>query len=153
MLATFFPCRKTFHLPCGIENGSLQQFFGNFLSFCPLHRPVQTPSIARVGGGGGECGMCLDELEEVPGSEVLWTPCCGGWFHRDCVERMAETAGCHYFKCPLCNNKKEFSQEMQDFGGRKVGYCFYCLLFGVVQVFIFLTKMLGGRLAQHMMTS
>ena len=40
--------------------------------------------------------------------------------NRDCVERMAETAGCHYFKCPLCNNKKEFSQEMQDFGGRKV---------------------------------
>jgi len=109
-------CRKTFHLPCGIENGSLQQFFGKFPSFCPLHRPVQTPSKVRVGGGGGECGVCLDELEEVPGSDVLWTPCCGGWFHRNCVERMAETAGCHFFKCPLCNNKDEFSQEMQDFG-------------------------------------
>ena len=29
---------------------------------------------------------------------------------------MAETAGCHFFKCPLCNNSKEFSDEMQQFG-------------------------------------
>ena len=29
---------------------------------------------------------------------------------------MASTAGCHFFKCPLCNNTKEFSDEMMQFG-------------------------------------
>ena len=34
-------CKRGYHLPCGLENGSLQQFFGNFASFCSAHRPVQ----------------------------------------------------------------------------------------------------------------
>jgi hypothetical protein len=29
---------------------------------------------------------------------------------------MASTAGCHFFKCPLCNNTKEFREEMMQFG-------------------------------------
>ena len=80
-LLHYIICRKTYHLPCGIENGSLQQFFGEFSSYCSVHRPVQRPSKMRL-GHGGECGVCLEVLEEVPGKEVLWTPCCGGWFHR-----------------------------------------------------------------------
>ena len=31
-------CRKCYHLPCGIENGSLQQFFGSFASYCEIHK-------------------------------------------------------------------------------------------------------------------
>jgi len=116
-------CKKTYHLSCGLENGSLQQFFGSFPSFCHAHRPVQAP-VAKIlqknlnnsKNGQEECGVCLEDLEAKPSSSVLWTPCCGGWFHRSCVERMAETAGCHFFKCPLCNNSKEFSEEMQQFG-------------------------------------
>ena len=50
------------------------------------------------------------------GNSVLWTPCCGGWAHRSCVERMAIVAGSHHFKCPLCNNKDEFAKEMEEFG-------------------------------------
>jgi hypothetical protein len=29
---------------------------------------------------------------------------------------MASTAGCHFFKCPLCNNTSEFREEMMQFG-------------------------------------
>ena len=47
---------------------------------------------------------------------MLWAPCCGGWAHRPCVERMALVAGSHHFKCPLCNNKDEFAKEMEEFG-------------------------------------
>jgi len=47
---------------------------------------------------------------------VLWAPCCGGWAHRPCVERMASAAGSHHFKCPLCNNRDEFTEEMKEFG-------------------------------------
>ena len=53
---------------------------------------------------------------KVVGNSVLWTPCCGGWAHRPCVERMALVAGSHHFKCPLCNNKDEFAKEMEEFG-------------------------------------
>ena len=28
------------------------------------------------------CGVCLEDLEEKPSPAVLWSPCCGGWFHR-----------------------------------------------------------------------
>ena len=84
--------RKSYHLPCGIENGSLQQFFGAFSSLCETHRPVQSPCmVKREANGGGECGVCLEELEERPGSGVLWTPCCGGWFHRLLVEDEVES--------------------------------------------------------------
>jgi len=79
-------CKKGYHLPCGLENDSLQQFYGNFASFCSSHRPVQAP-LAKSGAATlnlkeAECGVCLDTLEEVVGNNVLWAPCCGGWAHR-----------------------------------------------------------------------
>ena len=49
---------------------------------------------------------------------------CGNYhaiLYRDCVDRMAETAGCHFFKCPLCNNKQQFSEEMKQFGELLLG--------------------------------
>ena len=46
----------------------------------------------------------------------MWTPCCNGWFHRNCIEKTAENAGAHFFKCPLCNNKDDFTEEMEQFG-------------------------------------
>ena len=59
-------CKKTFHLPCGLKNGSLHQFYGSFSSFCQDHRPVQAPLAGGAGGGvADECGVCLEELEEV----------------------------------------------------------------------------------------
>jgi hypothetical protein len=36
-------------------------------------------------------------------------------FHFDCVTKMATNAG-YFFKCPMCNNKDEFEQEMKLFG-------------------------------------
>ena len=74
-------------------------------------------------GAGGETELVLIHLTYMyqdPDSdekeEVLWTPCCNGWFHRNCIEKTAENAGTHFFKCPLCNNKEEFTEEMQQFG-------------------------------------
>ena len=90
-------CKKGYHLPCGISNGSLQQFFGSFASYCAQHRPVQA-ILAKDGKKrkpakkkeqvesslvlDSSCGVCLEDLEEKPSPAVLWSPCCGGWFHR-----------------------------------------------------------------------
>ena len=30
-------CIKSFHLPCGIKNGSIHEYYGNFDSFCTFH--------------------------------------------------------------------------------------------------------------------
>jgi branched-subunit amino acid ABC-type transport system permease component len=67
------------------------------------------------------------------------------------VERMAETAGCHFFKCPLCNNRQQFSEEMQQFGNL-FGYLASMVII-MLQVSTCLTKMLSGRLDQPMMTN
>jgi len=74
-------CRKCYHLPCGLENGSLQQFFGNFGSYCLEHRPLQEPKHKPGSKKARECGICLDNLN--PKSyQNLYSPCCGGYFHR-----------------------------------------------------------------------
>jgi len=31
-------CMRTYHLPCGIKYGALNEYYGNFDSYCPLHR-------------------------------------------------------------------------------------------------------------------
>jgi len=36
-------CMKTYHLPCGIKYGALNEYYGNFDSYCPLHRSKRTP--------------------------------------------------------------------------------------------------------------
>ena len=96
----------------------MNQFFGNFQSFCEKHRPQQKSTVFRKEGSGREnmCGVCLDDVEEEASHDVLWAPCCGGWLHKPCVENMAESAGLAFFKCPLCNNRDEFTEEMMKFG-------------------------------------
>ena len=130
-------CRKTFHLPCALESGALPQFCGNFSVFCLEHRPSQDCGPVEE-GSTSTCGICLDEIR-LGGDEAsagdgdggggggggggaapagtwrLWAPCCGGWFHRECLCRLAKSTG-YFFKCPLCNNKEEFEREMKNFG-------------------------------------
>jgi len=126
-------CHKSFHLPCCLTSGGLSQFFGNFNSYCCEHRPKQrvpecywkrdiSSSKIKSSKPGpsklvGQCGVCLDRMPLKPGGySTLWTPCCKGWFHRKCIEAMADAAGCHFVKCPLCNNKEVFEKEMLRYG-------------------------------------
>ena len=116
-MTVLFHLRKGYHLPCGLENGSLQQFHGKFESFCSVHKPLQAPLQKAKKTGvpvemREECGCCTMPLQDGESQDLLWTPCCSGWFHRDCVQQTAENAGTHFFKCPLCNNKKDFTEEM-----------------------------------------
>jgi hypothetical protein len=122
-------CPRSFHLPCLLRAGGLALFHGSFPSYCPDHRPRQKVPGAdwKAGAAGskgpgpqgrqGQCGACLERLVLRPGGGAsLWTPCCRAWYHRACVERVAEAAGCHHTRCPLCNNKEVFQQEMLQCG-------------------------------------
>ncbi|XP_011297042.1 uncharacterized protein [Fopius arisanus] len=112
-------CKKIFHLPCGLKAGSLHQFFGEFRSYCVSHRPKQKID-ERIRAQISDqllCYICYDNVDRNNLFETLWAPCCkkNAWFHRLCVQQLAMSAG-YFFKCPLCNNKKEFQKAMLDNG-------------------------------------
>jgi len=123
-------CRKTFHLPCAVRSKALLQYCDQFSLYCHEHRLKQRPfaKMTSPKKSGSEepkmvnpkwsptCGICYDDIT-TPTDDlaVVWSPCCEKWFHKPCVQRFADTSG-YFFKCPLCNNKDDFVEEMKQFG-------------------------------------
>ncbi|XP_077996261.1 uncharacterized protein LOC144449570 [Glandiceps talaboti] len=109
-------CKLKFHFPCGRENYTLSQFFGHFSSFCQDHRPQQ--KIFFKIKKNSKCPICLCTVESTCNyNDALKTPCCKKtWIHRSCVQRQALSAGYYFFRCPLCNDKDQFQEEMLQFG-------------------------------------
>nr|DBA14090.1 TPA: hypothetical protein GDO54_005105 [Pyxicephalus adspersus] len=112
-----FPrCKRSYHYPCGLERQCIFQFMDSFRSYCWDHRPVQTflgsePSESSV------CTICLEPVNHVPSYHVLRGPCCKtSWFHRDCLQYQALSAGLFFFRCTVCNNKELFQKEMLRMG-------------------------------------
>ncbi|XP_045526535.1 uncharacterized protein LOC123715529 [Pieris brassicae] len=124
-------CRKQFHLPCGRDKNAVSMFYGNFKSFCQQHVPKQKlpnnildniknrkvkMKKSKVDNDLSEdiqemvCVICYESVDAFPTIHTFWPPCCArdAWFHRSCVQRMALSAGAHYLRCPLCNDKERF---------------------------------------------
>ncbi|KAK2583640.1 hypothetical protein KPH14_009576 [Odynerus spinipes] len=113
-------CKRVFHFPCGLRAGTLNQFFGEFRSFCINHRPKQKIDEhikKKTKHSDSLCYICYDTINLQDHVGILWAPCCkkDAWFHRKCVQQLAMNAG-YFFKCPLCNNNKEFQNEMLEHG-------------------------------------
>ncbi len=110
-------CKRSYHLPCGVANKSLQQHFDEFKSFCFAHRPNQRPmTAAKANKAGTECLICQEDVVPAP-HDRLYPPCCtSGWMHRPCVQRMANTFGGYSFACPVCKDTAGFKSEMQRLG-------------------------------------
>lgn len=114
-------CRQMFHLPCGLENGSMHQFFDSFKSFCSSHRPHQKVppkciKLMKEDEDSKICTICYDSVNSKVSNDTLWAPCCRKrWFHRQCLQRQALAQG-YFFKCPMCNNINKFKSEMKMFG-------------------------------------
>ncbi|CAK9815540.1 G2/M phase-specific E3 ubiquitin-protein ligase [Anthophora quadrimaculata] len=114
-------CKKIFHYPCGLRAGTLNQFFGEFRSFCVKHRPKQKIDIqaTRELASTKEvtCYICYEQVNPHDTIKTIWAPCCkkNAWFHRKCVQQLAMSAG-YFFKCPLCNDKTTFPKAMLEFG-------------------------------------
>ena len=72
-------CKKSYHLPCAIKNRSLQQFCGEFASFCSDHKPTQAGDRSAIQEAGEPvpCGVCLEDMG--PTDDLLWGPCCLNW--------------------------------------------------------------------------
>ncbi|KAK7580235.1 hypothetical protein V9T40_000864 [Parthenolecanium corni] len=111
-------CKKKFHYMCGVDNGSLHQFFDNFKSFCHVHKRRQTvvPPTDDESIEKQICLICYDEVQDRPTLHTIWAPCCKtAWFHRICIQKMALNGG-YFFRCPKCNNNEEFRKEMWECG-------------------------------------
>ncbi|XP_039641028.1 G2/M phase-specific E3 ubiquitin-protein ligase [Perca fluviatilis] len=110
-------CRKMVHFPCGRKHKYISQFTGLFPSYCPDHSPTQSLCVSSDLSLPQSCSICLDPIEPVLSYSVLKCPSChSSWFHRDCVQRQAHSAGLFFFRCTLCNNKEVFQEEMQRMG-------------------------------------
>ncbi|CAI6366585.1 unnamed protein product [Macrosiphum euphorbiae] len=111
-------CRKVFHLPCGIKNGSMHQYFQSFKSFCQQHRITQAIDLKELQTSASvQCAICKDDVIPSPLPTSIWAPCCkrNAWFHRGCIQDLALSAG-YFFKCPLCNNVDTFKSRMLTLG-------------------------------------
>ncbi|MEE6514858.1 hypothetical protein FKM82_023248 [Ascaphus truei] len=109
-------CKRSFHFPCGVEGECIFQFTENFASYCWDHRPVQN-ILPSHGHGSSPCIICLDYVTHVPSYHVVRSPCCKtAWFHRNCLQYQALSAGLFFFRCSVCNNKKKFQSEMLRIG-------------------------------------
>ncbi|KAL4143816.1 hypothetical protein QTP88_006091 [Uroleucon formosanum] len=111
-------CRKVFHLPCGLKNGSMHQYFQSFKSFCQQHRITQAIDLNELQNSAPvQCAICKDDVIPSPLPTSIWAPCCkrNAWFHRGCIQDLALSAG-YFFKCPLCNNVETFKCRMLTLG-------------------------------------
>ncbi|XP_050444037.1 PHD finger protein 7-like [Adelges cooleyi] len=111
-------CDKEFHLPCGMENGSMHQFLSSHRSFCSQHKITQTVDLQALQDSAEvQCAICKDYVKATAESSSIWAPCCqrNSWFHRKCIQQLALSAG-YFFKCPLCNNVKKFKASMLSLG-------------------------------------
>ncbi|XP_013778765.1 PHD finger protein 7-like isoform X1 [Limulus polyphemus] len=107
-------CRKVFHVPCAYGRGVLHQFFDNFSSFCADHKPKQ--NISKKSSILYSCPICLYSVNNQDVDNVILSPCCkNSLFHRQCIQMQALCAG-YFFRCPICNNKEDFQNEMLTYG-------------------------------------
>ena len=91
-----------------------------FRSYCAKHRPLQEISpdvLMEVSDTTATCAICCEDIDPRPCLSTPWAPCCkkDGYFHRDCVQKLALSAG-YLFRRLLCNNKTEFQDTMSHFG-------------------------------------
>lgn len=82
-------CNRYFHLPCGLENKTLHEFWGEYKSFCHEHRrKPRIPENIRKSFGKMKCVICFEEIGIFTDERDLLVPkCCNKTaFHLVCLK-------------------------------------------------------------------
>nr|XP_039265124.1 G2/M phase-specific E3 ubiquitin-protein ligase-like [Styela clava] len=109
-------CKAKVHFSCGRDRHMLFQYFGGFKSFCKKHRPTQ-PQLLPSKIKNASCCMCFEIFDSLNNNISLMSPCCKEtYFHHECVQKQALSSGLFFFRCPACNNKDEYTNEMFRMG-------------------------------------
>ncbi|XP_071405754.1 PHD finger protein 7-like [Pithys albifrons albifrons] len=110
-------CDLSFHLPCAKEAGCVTQYITPYSSYCPAHRPQQ--AVEATPEPGTQCLICMEPVEDRKTFKTMVCPeCKSTWFHRDCIQGQALSAGILAFQCPLCRGHREFLMDMFNVGIR-----------------------------------
>ncbi|XP_041574693.2 PHD finger protein 7 [Taeniopygia guttata] len=110
-------CDRWFHLPCAKDGGCVTQYIPFPSSFCPEHRPEQ--DVEATPEPGTDCPICMEPVEDRKTFRTLVCPACKrAWFHRDCIQGQAISAGYLCLQCPLCRDVEQFLTEMFILGIR-----------------------------------
>ncbi|NXS79795.1 G2E3 ligase, partial [Erpornis zantholeuca] len=110
-------CDTWFHLPCAKEGCCITQYITPYSSYCSEHRPEQTVDVTPE--PGTECLVCMETVEDTKTYGTMVCPACKrAWFHRDCIQGQAMSAGALFFQCPLCRDAEAFPVEMFVMGIR-----------------------------------
>ena len=119
-MIVFSCCRKhcpvTTHFTCGMKVGATFQFYENMWVHCRAHRQRQTQARFPV-APDRDCVICYEEVgQDSPEYRSLQVPCCGRYFHRDCIQRYAVISGREHFKCSNCNDRTKIMKELERMG-------------------------------------
>ncbi|XP_040537793.1 PHD finger protein 7-like isoform X6 [Gallus gallus] len=110
-------CDRSFHLPCASEGDCITQYFGEFRSFCWVHRPHQAVEAAPA--QDTTCIICMEPVGDCRSYSTMVCPSCQhAWFHRACIQEQALRAGIYCFQCPLCRDRDWFIPDMVTMGIR-----------------------------------
>lgn len=104
-------CRKWFHNNCGIQNGCLSQYFGEFKSFCHVHVPLENDHNAIL-----NCILCGKIVQQTFESRHIPACCENVLFHRSCIQSQVNIFG-DDFRCPLCRTQSDaYHQTLREHG-------------------------------------
>ncbi|NXD89046.1 G2E3 ligase, partial [Halcyon senegalensis] len=110
-------CGRSFHLPCAMQGQCINQYFGQYRSFCGEHRPQQAVEAAPP--KKTMCLICTDLVDDTKSYRTMVCQACQhAWFHRNCIQGHALRAGTSCFRCPLCRDTDGFKEEMLRMGIR-----------------------------------
>lgn len=108
-------CRRSFHLPCALQNDCQLEFNDTFRSFCEDHRTIKKPKNRHQ--PTDLCTICYDEMGQFNLMRSIPLPCCNknAWCHKSCLQKYAQTSG-YFLKCPLCKDSDQFRGWIQERG-------------------------------------
>lgn len=112
-------CQKVFHLPCGLKNDSMHQYFLSFKSFCQKHRIPQIIGSSELQNSTpAQCAICKLAVKTSPSPTTIFAPCCDqkyAWFHRECVQDLALGPD-DFLKCHICKDDEKLKCKMLILG-------------------------------------
>lgn len=108
-------CRRSFHLPCALEQDCRLEFSQTFRSFCDEHHDIKRPRNAHK--PTDLCTICYDEMGKFNVIRSIALPCCNknAWCHKLCLQQYAQTSG-YFLKCPLCKDSDHFRDWIAERG-------------------------------------
>lgn len=106
-------CRKSFHLPCAIENNCAYEFTDETRSYCDVHFASNTLNTAESHSDDESCAICMMQMGNFCPYKSMQLVCCHDekWYHRECLRQMAFRQN-DDFECPSCEDKIEFRYNM-----------------------------------------